>query len=233
MSESEREVARKMGWLDYRQPFGHHPALLVVDVVESFTGSAPQPTLEAVDEYATSCGASAWTALDAIARLLAGARAAEIPVIYTKGDPYLKANCGDSVKATRPQDIERLYSAPIHAAVAPQAGELVLQKTKASGFFATPLATYLTHIGADCLIICGTTTSGCVRATVVDGWSNGYPCFVVEEGCFDRFDTSHLVNLFDLNAKYADVITLDEALALIAAQGGTQQTPQSTVGGRS
>ena len=67
----------------------------------------------------------------------------------------------------------------------------------------------------DSLLICGTTTCGCVRATTVDSFSYGYPTFVVEECCFDRSNFSHLVNLFEMNQKYADVITLKEALELI------------------
>jgi nicotinamidase-related amidase len=69
------------------------------------------------------------------------------------------------------------------------------------------------------LLIGGTTTSGCVRASVVDAYNEGFKCFVVEECTFDRFELSHLVNLWDLNAKYADVITVEEALSYIAEVG--------------
>ena len=67
----------------------------------------------------------------------------------------------------------------------------------------------------DSLLITGATTSGCVRASVVDAFSHGYKCFIVEECTFDRFELSHLVNLFDMNAKYADVISLEEALTYL------------------
>lgn len=210
--EEERRVFAKAGF-GARQRFGARPVLLVVDVVLSFTGTAPRPVIEAIDEFDTSCGDSAWATLPRIARLIAAARAAGRPVVYTRGDPSSKFHCGDTVKGfDDPAQLERLYGAPIHPDVAPLEGEFVLRKTKASAFFGTPLATYLAHAGADCVLVCGTSTSGCVRATAVDAWSNGYPTFVVEDACFDRSRFFHLATLFDLNAKYADVITLEEAI---------------------
>jgi maleamate amidohydrolase len=95
--------------------------------------------------------------------------------------------------------------------IAPQPQDLVISKPKASAFFSTPLELCLHNMGIDSLIVAGTTTSGCVRASVVDGHSLGFTCFVVEECCFDRFEISHLASLFDLNAKYATVVPLVEA----------------------
>ncbi len=92
----------------------------------------------------------------------------------------------------------------------------MIVKAKPSAFFGTPLPIYLRTLGVDTLLVCGTSTSGCVRATVVDGFSHGYHVFVVEDGCFDRSEFSHRVNLFEMNAKYADVITLDEALGYLS-----------------
>ena len=76
----------------------------------------------------------------------------------------------------------------------------------------TPLAPILHNMKADCLVVVGTSNSGCVRATVVDGLSYKYYVFVVEECTFDRFELSHLVSLWDMDAKYADVISIGEAL---------------------
>ena len=81
-----------------------------------------------------------------------------------------------------------------------------------SAFFGTHLITYLVRKNIDCLLVTGTSTCGCVRGTVLDGYSFGYPVFLVEECVFDRSRTSHLVNLFEMNAKYASVIQLNEAL---------------------
>ena len=88
----------------------------------------------------------------------------------------------------------------------------MIAKCKASVFFGTPLLSCLRALEIESLLIAGCTTSGCVQATVVDAFSYGFSCFVVEECVFDRFELSHLVSLFGMNAKYADVITLDEAL---------------------
>ena len=85
-------------------------------------------------------------------------------------------------------------------------------KPKASAFFDTALVSYLIRRGVDSLVVTGATTSGCVRATVVDGHSHGYPTFVVEDACFDRSRLSHGVNLFEMNAKYADVVTASELI---------------------
>jgi nicotinamidase-related amidase len=82
-------------------------------------------------------------------------------------------------------------------------------------FHGTPLASFLTLLGADSLIVAGTTTSGCVRATVVDAFSDNYRVAVVEEACFDRSEASHAISLCDMDAKYADVVKLAEALAYI------------------
>jgi len=91
----------------------------------------------------------------------------------------------------------------------------VLPKTKASVFFQTPLNAYLVKQGVDTLIYCGVSTSGCVRASVVDGFSNGYQTIVVDEACFDRSQFAHAANLFDMNAKYAAVVSLEEATAMM------------------
>ena len=88
---------------------------------------------------------------------------------------------------------------------------------KPSVFLGTPLLSFLVLLGADSLIVAGTTTSGCVRATVVDAFSNNYRVAIVEEGCFDRSQASHALSLCDMNAKYADVVRLEETLAYIEA----------------
>ena len=86
-------------------------------------------------------------------------------------------------------------------------------KQKPSGFFGSNMASYLTLLGCDSVIVTGTTTSGCVRATVLDAFSLNYRIALAEEGCFDRSQASHAINLCDMNAKYADVVKTDEVLA--------------------
>ena len=96
--------------------------------------------------------------------------------------------------------------------IAPSPKDLVIYKQKPSGFFATPMAGYLTQLHCDSVIVTGTTTSGCVRATVLDAFSNNYRVALVEDGCFDRSEASHAITLCDMNAKYADVVKTDEVL---------------------
>ena len=97
--------------------------------------------------------------------------------------------------------------------IAPEPQDIVVLKQKPSGFFGSNMASYLTLLGCDSLIVTGTTTSGCVRATVLDGFSLNYRVALAEEGCFDRSQASHAINLCDMNAKYADVVKTDEVLA--------------------
>jgi nicotinamidase-related amidase len=103
----------------------------------------------------------------------------------------------------------------IVAPIAPTPQDIVVLKQKPSGFFGTNMASYLTLLGCDSLIMTGTTTSGCVRATVLDAFSLNYRVALAEEGCFDRSQASHAINLCDMNAKYADVIKTSEILAYL------------------
>ena len=97
----------------------------------------------------------------------------------------------------------------------PPAADLVIGKLKPSAFHGTPLRSHLTLLGADSLVICGTTTSGCVRASVIDAFSYNLKVSVIEECVFDRGQASHKINLFDMAMKYADVISLKETVDYI------------------
>src|SRR6202044_455032 len=99
--------------------------------------------------------------------------------------------------------------------IAPEPQDIVVLKQKPSGFFGSNMASYLTLLGCDSLIVTGTTTSGCVRATVLDAFSLNYRLTLAEEGCFDRSQASHAINLCDMNAKYADVVKTAEVLAFL------------------
>lgn len=210
--EEERRIFEKAGF-HHRQPFGERPALIVVDVLLSFTGSESRPVMSAIDEFSTSCGASAWETLPRIRKLLDACREAQIPIVFSTLSAVNKFFCGDTTKEPKTRAELARRAAPVHPDLAPRPDEFQLEKTKASVFFSTPLSTYLANVKADCLLICGTTTSGCVRATCIDGWSHGYPVFLVEDACFDRSRFFHLATLYDLNAKYVNVITLAEAEA--------------------
>ena len=200
------------------QSLGARPAVVVVDVVQSFVGSRRQTLAEAVAEFPTSCGPAAWDALPHIRATIEAARRAGAPVIYTTAAPGSAERFGGTVKGElsgmdNPMDWPHAQDIPDE--IAPRAGEPVIQKPKASAFFCTPILAYLHRQRVDSLIVTGCTTSGCVRATVVDCFSNGYPTFVVEEACFDRAKLSHGVSLFEMNAKYADVVSVDEAIGML------------------
>lgn len=205
----DRQVYERSGFLTGQEP-GNKPALVIIDVVESFTGTRRMEIEKAQEEYSTSCGQAAWDAIDNIKKVLQSFREKGLTVVYVKGSPVNKYFCGSSVKAMQGEIVKKIQTTPINREIAPLETEFVLEKTKASAFFCTPLVTYLNRLHVDTLYIAGTTTSGCIRASVVDAFSYGYKVFLLEECVFDRSQFSHLVNLYEMNAKYADVITVDE-----------------------
>jgi maleamate amidohydrolase len=212
LTEADRELYERRTY-GARQAFRARPALLIVDVTRSFVGSHRMPLLEAIEEYPTSCGERGWDALPHIRTLLEAGRRASVPVVFTRAADFLRPFAASTTKSENPEAAytdEHAQDFP--ELTAPLPNELVIDKAKASAFFGTPLEVCLRHMGVDSLIVAGTTTSGCVRASVVDGHSFGFTMFVVEEGCFDRFESAHRANLFDMNAKYATVISLTEAV---------------------
>jgi nicotinamidase-related amidase len=100
--------------------------------------------------------------------------------------------------------------------------EWIVEKAKASCFFGTPLTSYLYQKQVDTLVVVGVSTSGCVRASVIDAFSHGFKVFLVEEGCFDRSSFAHAANLFDMDAKYANVITFDEFTSMFSLETATR-----------
>lgn len=214
----DRKLLKKLGW-GQRQTYGTKPALLIIDVTTAFLGSTRQPVLQSVEEYRTSCGEAGWLALPSIQKLLETCRTNNVPVIYTTGDPLAMRFSQGPTKTAAPRVNIDPKAQEIPKSIAPLPSELVVPKVRASGFFGTPLLSCLQSMGIDSLLVTGCVTSGCVRATVVDAFSYGYRCFVVEQCTFDRIHLSHLVNLFDMNLKYADVILLDEAIEYVSKLG--------------
>lgn len=221
MTGRDRAVFEKAGY-GKRGGLGEQPALIVIDMTYAFTGDRREGILESVARWPHSCGEAGWDAVAPIGRLLVAARAAGAPVVYTRGE--FRPDASDAGrwagKLTRgfeePAD-RRFAGDQFVGEIAPQPGDLVIKKDKPSAFFGTPLMSYLNERRIDSLIVTGSTTSGCVRATVVDGFSYNFRVAVVEEATFDRGEVSHKVNLFDLNQKYADVISTQEAVSYLAA----------------
>lgn len=211
LTERDKAVFATSGYMA-NGGFPKRPVLLIIDVSYGFTGDRPEPILESIKRWSNSCGEESWDAVKVIHGLAQRFRAKRMPVIYTTGVTRPDAwDLGSwSWKNSRadesaPRPAQKLDQNQIVAEIAPQPQDLIVYKQKPSGFFGSNLASYLTLLGADGLIVTGVSTSGCVRASVIDAFSLNYRVTVVEDGCFDRSQASHAVNLCDMHAKYADV----------------------------
>jgi maleamate amidohydrolase len=209
MGREEDDLASNYGAAFAGQlPFGKRPALIVIDFVVAYLDPA-SPLYAGVE-----------SAFASVQRVLAAARAAAIPVIHTTVEyrpdgvdggvfyrkiPALKVFEAGNPLGRFPPELQPLPS------------ELLIVKRYASAFFATHLASTLTALGVDTLLITGVSTSGCVRATALDTCQHGFLPFVVRDACGDRHPAPHEANLFDLQAKYAEVIGEAQAIALLAA----------------
>lgn len=193
--EEEREIYRHAG---YQEVFGlgERPALLIIDVEYNFTGDIDEPILASIEKYPNSCGPVAWQSIPRIAELLDLARTVGIPIAYSHG-----AERADTRRTPR-------LGTAIVDELKPRAGEFVFSKEAASAFFGTALPAFLIRHSVDSVIHTGCVTSGCVRASVVDAAAYGFKNAIVEECVFDRALTPHLANLFDMDAKYGDVMSL-------------------------
>src|SRR5712664_3196268 len=221
LTERDKAVFATSGY-GARQGLGERPALRIIGVNCAVWGGKPEPILESIKKWRNSCGEDAWVALPFIRAMIDKAREKGLPVIYTTGvrrgdlwdsGSWAWKNNRSTEDAANKTVISNLDGNEIMAEIAPGPRDIVIYKQKPSGFFGTNLASYLTLLGCDSVIVTGTTTSGCVRASVLDAFSLNYRITIAEEGCFDRSEASHAVNLCDMNAKYADVIKTAEILA--------------------
>jgi len=196
---------------------GENPAVLMVDVYKASYEGGQQRVIDVIKEHPSSCGERAWAMVEPAKQLLEASRAAGIPITYCTGDTRSSSNKG---RATNRQVLnEHNESYDILEELAPEDGELVVYKQRASAFYGTPLMSHLTQMGIQSLIMGGGTTSGCLRAAVQDAKANGFHVTLVEECCYDRTAMNHMVNLFDMHHKYADVMHLDEVLTHINGMG--------------
>ena len=188
--------------------FGESPAVLIIDMQHDFCDPDAPTTL----------WPSIATTYEPINQLAAAARARRLPVIYTQG---LVAADGSSAGLWRYKQryhaegrvqIEGSRGAAIIPEVAPQPGDRVISKWRPSAFFRTDIEVFLTRMGMDTLLVCGTSLSGCVRATVTDGFMRDIRCMVVRECVADRTPAVMEANLFDIQQKYGDVVSLEETL---------------------
>ena len=218
----DRETRQRYERAGYGRPagFGDRPAVLLVDLflTDLGDGAFADPPPPGIESHIT-----------AIQRLAAEARARRLPVFYT--NDRFEADGSDlggwRHKSWAAPGLARKLAGrpcPWLEAVAPESGDRVIYKQRPSAFFGTALASDLIDLGVDTLVVGGQTTSGCVRATVVDAFSYGFRTIVVEDCTYDRCAPSHKINLFDMHQKYADVISLADALSGIGARAETTRS---------
>ncbi|SEJ96536.1 maleamate amidohydrolase [Sphingobium sp. AP50] len=188
--------------------FGQRPALILIDFAQGYFDPA-------CDLYA-----GVDDALASALRVREAAKAAGVPVILT--NVVLHPNCMDGGRFFEKSKPMRYFirGNPMGdwaKGLVPDDDELIVSKQYASAFFGTSLAATLTSLGVDSVLLTGLTTSGCVRATCVDAMQHGFRTLVVEEACGDRHPDPHRANLFDMNAKYADVVSEADTIAYLAA----------------
>ena len=186
--------------------YGRRPAILVVDMVRAYIDPA-SPLYAGVE-----------ATIQPARRVISSARGAGVPVIYTEvvfgpggvdGGVFFR-------KVSALQVFEgRTELGAFVPDLAPEPGDVVVTKQYASAFFGTSLASTMTALGVDTVVVMGYSTSGCVRASTVDALQHGFVPIVVREACGDRDARPHDANLFDLNAKYADVVAVDDVVAYL------------------
>ncbi len=193
---------------------GPRPALLAIDLYNIVYRGGPRSPYELDPIYPNSCGAFAHAAIEPTKRLIAAARAARIPIFFCTQETRPN-NRPQGAVSTRRQgssmprendDYEIYKEFPVLPS------DVVIKKQRASVFQGTPIVSHLTLLGVNSLIVCGESTSGCVRASCVDAYSTGFHVSLVEECTYDRAALTHKVNLFDLHHKYVDVMHVDEVV---------------------
>ena len=211
----EADLELYSGWP--RETFvGERPALLAIDLYDLVYRGGPRSPNELNERYPNTCGIFAHRAIAPTKRLIAAARRAGVPIFFCTQEtrPNNRPPGATSTRRQRPVSPEG-YAIYHEFTVEPT--DVLILKQRASIFQGTPLLSHLSLLGVHSLIVCGESTSGCVRASVVDGYSNGFHVTLAEECTFDRAELTHKVNLFDLHHKYADVMHVDEVVAHLDA----------------
>lgn len=215
---SDRDMEHDKLW-GKKEPagFGTKPAVLLIDIYYSVLGFDREPIFKSMEKWPMSTGLEGWESVDRCAELLQCARMNGIPVFHAKGlhtgiNPWWGG--GSEPRKPHPALTKEMLAKgnEIVDEVAPIDGEIVIEKAAASAFFGTPLEFQLISQGIDTIICGGETTSGCVRASVVDGATRRFKMGVVSECSFDRTESSHYLNLYDMHQKYADVVHLATAI---------------------
>jgi maleamate amidohydrolase len=207
LTEEEKAVLAGAG-MGRDMALGKTPALLIVDAQYSFLGLRSSLS-ESTKVYPKSAGQVGWKAAENIRVLVDEFHKFGYPIFYTKS-VNKKLGLGGTVKATKGGESDGPNAEAIVDEIAPTSRDVVVEKIAASGFHGTPLVRMLTLLGVDTLFVTGGTTSGCVRASVVDAFSYGYKVVVVPEGVFDRLKVSHRASLLDMFIKYSNLMNVEE-----------------------
>jgi maleamate amidohydrolase len=213
--EDERALYGKVGYGGEGSVVGKS-ALLNIDITRNFTGSERLPLEESIKEFPTSCGPAAWDALDRVRQLLDIFRSKELPIVYTARDVGSQNAIRGSTRRRSAGKRDETGNDWVEM-VAPTEDDYICRKARASAFFGTPLDPFLRKNDVQTVVVTGGSTSGCVRASVVEAYSAGFNVVVAEDAVFDRVRTPHLANLFDMNAKYATVLATDDIISYLGA----------------
>ena len=232
LTQADRDVLARGRW-GQRAGMGSRPALLIIDAQNYMTGT--RGANDNAEKFPLACGDVGFAATDQMARLLHAARAAHIPVLFTRFivDPVnddvgmFHRKIGRKIDAGIGRE-ENLYFRGTHGAeivpdLTPLPTEIVLDKKKKSAFFGTPLLSLLIDRRVDTCIIVGGSTSNCVRATVIDSEQYNFFTIIPEEAVFDRLPLSHAVSLFDMDRSYGDVMKVDDVLGYLSQIGHSSQ----------
>ena len=231
LSDADRAVLSRARF-GQRIGLGERPAIVVIDVQRYMVGER-----DGSGDWPSSCGAAGWQAVDETLRLLATARRHALPVFFTRFE--LRADGGDIGVYGRKRALldsphwvlEGSRGAELVPDLEPQPHEIVFVKKKPSAFFGTPLLGFLVDRCIDTVIVCGGSTSNCVRATVYDASSYNFRTIVAQDCVFDRIPVSHAISLFDMDRQYADVMSRADICAHLertpAAGSGMQAVSPS------
>lgn len=200
---------------------GRNLALVVIDMQVTACGD-DRPIWEQLDTYSGACGPHAWRSIPVQNKMIDAARAVGMPIVWTKHifHPHMGWR-EQSAKGHNFSSLDPKSDLPEGMKI--EAGDILVEKQTASAFAFTNFPIILAHLGVDGLLLMGNSTSGCVRATAVDGKAAGFAISVIEECVFDRIEASHALSLFDMQFKYCDVISADDALGVIASRSKTEK----------
>lgn len=215
LTDADKEVIR-LGNYGHRRGLTGKTALLVIDPQNIYVGD-DKPILEQLFDWPSGVGEKAWRAAENIVVLIEESRKKGVPIFYSKNVARYIEFDGFAKKANRRRDIYMAGNTGTDFInkINPIPGEYVIEKSFASVFYGTPIDSYFNKLQINSLIVCGGTTCGCVRATVVDAVSRNYNVAVVQDCLFDRIEASHKIALLDMWMKYADVLEFKEAVDVI------------------